>query len=130
MPERPSPTQPLMIELQGERYVRLSGEETSEAETIDSMPAAPRRQERSAPAMIQTAAATELAPAILVFRDGHREEVSDYTIADGILYTSGDPYTGGSWNRKIELSSLNLPETVKSNQLRGVKFRLPSSSTK
>jgi len=41
-----SPSQPLMIELQGDRYVRVSGEETSEAELIDSekidsMPNAP-----------------------------------------------------------------------------------------
>jgi hypothetical protein len=128
VPERPSPPrQPLTIELQGERYVRLSGEETSEAETIDSMPAAPRRRpERAVPAAIEPAAATELAPAVLVFRDGHREEVSDYTITDGILYTRGEPYSG-TWSRKVDLSSLDLRETVKSNQLRGAKFRLPSS---
>ena len=62
-----------------------------------------------------------------MFRDGHREEVSDYTIADGNLYTHDDYYTNGSWNRKIELSSLNLLETVRSNQSRNVRFRLPSS---
>jgi hypothetical protein len=128
VPERPSPpTQPLMIELQGDRYVRWSGERTSEAERIDSRPA-PRRPERPVQTAIEPAAATELAPAVLVFRDGHREEVSDYTITGGILYTSGEPYSGDSWNRKVELSSLDLPETVKSNQLRGAKFRLPSSS--
>ena len=128
MPERsPSPTQPLMIELQGDRYVRLSGEEASETEMIDSIATAPRRQERSAAAAIRPAVINESAPAVLVFRDGHREEVSNYTITDGILYTAGDPYTGGSWNKKIELSSLNLPETVKSNHLRGVRFQLPSA---
>lgn len=128
VPERSSsPAQPLMIELQGDRYVRLSGEETSEAEMIDSIAATPRRQERSATAATQPAAANESAPAVLVFRDGHREEVSNYTITDGVLYTAGDPYTGGSWTRKIELSSLNLPETVKSNHSRGVIFQLPSA---
>ncbi len=66
-------------------------------------------------------------PAVLVFRDGHREEVSEYTIADGALYTRTDYYTAGSWNRQIELSALNLPDTVKSNQSRGVRFQLPSS---
>jgi hypothetical protein len=94
---------------------------------IDSIATAPRRQERSAAAAIRPAVINESAPAVLVFRDGHREEVSNYTIADGILYTAGDPYTGGSWNKKIELSSLNLPETVKSNHLRGVRFHLPSA---
>ena len=72
------------------------------------------------------AADPELVPAILIFRDGHREEVSEYTIADGSLYTRADYYTNGSWNRKIELSSLNLSETVRSNQSRGVRFQLPS----
>jgi len=69
----------------------------------------------------------ESATAILVFRDGHREEVSEYAITNGILYTSDDPFAVGYWNRKVELSSLNLPETVSSNQTRGVKFRLPSA---
>jgi hypothetical protein len=124
----PSPAQPLLIELQGDRYVRVSGPETLGAEMIapqkfDQAPHPPRRQERRSVAAV---AAPELPPAVLVFRDGHREEASDYTIADGILYTRGD-YTNGSWNRKIELSSLNLPETVKSNQSRGVRFQLPTA---
>ena len=128
MPERPtSPTQPLMIELQGDRYVRLSGEETSDTQMIDPTLDVFRQHDRSAVARIQPVAAEESAPAILVFRDGHREEVSNYMITDGILYTAGDPYTGGSWNRKVELSSLDLPETVKSNQSRGVRFQLPSA---
>ncbi|HEY6373690.1 MAG TPA: hypothetical protein VIX37_24155 [Candidatus Sulfotelmatobacter sp.] len=115
------PLQPLMIELQGDRYVRVSGPETSGAEMIDRMP------ERESSALIHAVAAPELPPAILVFRDGHREEASEYTIADGVLYTRSDYYTTGSWNRKIQLSSLDLPETFKSNQSRGVKFQLPSS---
>lgn len=130
VPDRPSsPAQPLMIELRGDRYVRVSGPETSGAEMItpekfDQAPNPPRRRERRSGAAV---AAPDLPPAVLVFRDGHREEASDYTIADGILYTRGDYYTNGSWNRKIELSSLNLPETVKSNQSRGVRFQLPTA---
>jgi len=64
---------------------------------------------------------------VLVFRDGHREEVSDYTIADGVLYARGDYYRDGAWNRKIELKSLNLPETIHSNDARGVHVQLPTS---
>jgi hypothetical protein len=115
------PVQPLMIELQGDRYVRVSGPETSGAEMIDRMP------ERPPSAPIHAITIPELPPAVLIFRDGHREEVSEYTIADGILYTRSDYYTTGSWNRKIQLSSLDLPETFSSNQSRGVKFQLPSS---
>lgn len=60
-----SPAQPLMIELQGDRYVRLSGGETSDSQMIDSIATMPHRQERSAPAEIQPVAPTESAPAVL-----------------------------------------------------------------
>jgi hypothetical protein len=130
----PSPKQPLMIELQGDRYVQVSGDEGSGTEIVDSerndsMRNAPRRQNRpvtTSSAAIHAVTTRELVPAVLVFRDGRREEVSNYTITDRGLYTSGDYYADGSWTRKIELSSLNLPETVKSNQSRGVKFQLPT----
>jgi hypothetical protein len=62
---------------------------------------------------------------VLVFRDGHREEVSAYTITGGAIYAPADFYRDGSWNRKIELSSLDLPETLKSNYSRGLRFQLP-----
>jgi hypothetical protein len=134
-----SPAQPLMIELQGDRYVRVSGEEMpgeqfvdSDSEIRDAERASGRKSRASdsvIPAsVIPAAAAQELPPAVLVFRDGRSEEVSEYTIADGVLYTRSDYYTTGSWNRKIALSSLNLLETTKSNQARGLRFRLPSAS--
>ena len=128
----PSPAQPLMIELQGDRYVRVSGPETSGAEMIEPARIGQRQdaasQRRPSGSAVAAMDAKELAPVVLVFRDGHREAASDYTIADGILYTSGDPYnTGGSWNRKIELSSLNLSETITSNKSRGVPFQLPTA---
>jgi hypothetical protein len=126
-PERPSaPAQPLMIELQGDRYVRLSGPEMSGAEMVDHMPDPSPRTEHLSGAANQAIAAAELPPAVLVFRDGHREEAAEYTIADGVLYTHADFYATGSWNRRIELSSLNLSETIQSNQSRGVTFQLPS----
>jgi hypothetical protein len=91
---------------------------------IDPLPDSAPHEER---ATIHPVSATELPSAVLVFRDGHREELSDYTIADGVLYTRSDYYSNGDWNRKIELGSLNLPETIKSNQSRGVRFQLPSA---
>jgi hypothetical protein len=69
----------------------------------------------------------ELAPTMLVYRDGHREEIREYSIADGVLYARGDYYAVGYWNKKIELVALDLPQTVKANQERGVKFVLPDS---
>jgi hypothetical protein len=123
----PSPAQPLVIELRGDRYVRISGEEDSGAEVMNQG-STPSRRPANLPVPASSEVRTqELIPATLIFRDGHREEVSDYTIADGVLYAGANLYTDGSWNRKIELSSLNLPATIKSNQSRGVRFQLPSS---
>jgi hypothetical protein len=65
--------------------------------------------------------------AVLVYRDGHRQETSSYTIADGILYASADYATTGAWNQKIALSSLNVPETVATNSSRGLHFQLPAA---
>jgi hypothetical protein len=116
------PAQSLMIELQGDRYVQVSGDQASsgQAQMIDPTPAAARSR---ATAKVQP----ERVPTTLVFRDGRREEVSDYTIADGVLYASADYYSTGAWNQKIPLSSLNLDETVSLNRARGVEFRLPSA---
>jgi hypothetical protein len=138
-----SQSQPLMIELQGDRYVRVSGPEGSGAETemigpklidhavgrktLDRQINDRQMNDRATRGAIHTSAVPELPPAVLVFRDGHHEEASEYTITDGILYTCGDPYTGGPWNRKISLSSLNLSETIASSQSRGVRFRVPQS---
>jgi hypothetical protein len=145
--ERPSaPAQPLMIELQGDRYVRVSGPEASgsqmidremidrgmsDREMIDRDPINRQKADRTSDSQPRserppTAPPVATASAILIFRDGHREEISDYTIADGVLYTRADYYTTGSWNRKIVLSSLNLPETITSNQSRGANFPLPA----
>ena len=120
-----------MIELQNGRYVRIS----STAANGEVLPNYNRSQaniksERlTRLKSIHPAAspAQNLPPAVLVFRDGHTEEVRDYTITDGTLYARGDYYTDGYWNKKIELSTLNIAETLQSNTTRNVKFVLPSS---
>jgi hypothetical protein len=125
-PERTAPpAQPLLIELQGNRYVRISGDETSGTQMID--------QDSTARGVISASAAKptpapEQISTLLVFRDGHHEEVSDYTIVGGILYSAGDYYAGGMGNKTIQLSALNLTETVASNRSRGVAFRLPRAA--
>lgn len=119
--EVPAPTaQPLMIELQGDRYVQVSGDEESGAQQIDQPVV-------RASAKSITQQRPQQSPVLLVFRDGHSEEISSYTIENGILYSTADYYTAGSWNRKIELSSLNLPATLNSNRSRGVPFMLPTA---
>jgi hypothetical protein len=104
---------PLMIELQGDHYVRVSGQTSS-----SKQPAATLRSEPTPQG--------ELPPAVLVYRDGHTEQVSDYVIANGTLYSRADYWEQGSWTRNIQLSALDLRATIATNQASGVKFVLPS----
>src|SRR5882672_2573290 len=114
----PQAAQPLLIELQGNSYVRLSGPDDIHTGTSRTEPARQELRPSSLFASVNNhpSAAASLAPVTLIFRDGHHDEVSDYTIADGILYTRGDYYADGSWRKKIELSTLDLPQTIKLNQ--------------
>ena len=73
---------------------------------------------------------SELAPVLLVFRDGHSEEVRNYIIADGILHASGDYYTDGYWNKKIALSTINLQQTLEANAKRNVNSASPNPRTR
>jgi len=120
-----------MIELQNGRYVRLNstaanGEVLPRSTQTQSAkltrPNFPRQAASNA-----SAQTTALAPATLVFRDGRTEEVRDYAIANGTLYARGDYYTDGYWNKKIDLSALNIAETLQTNAARNVKFVLPAS---
>jgi len=116
--------EPLMIELQGDRYVRFSGDGQNNRNTIDSAEMrSPRILERSSSSRDS---ATELPPAVLVFRDGHQEQVQDYVIASGTLYARGDYWQSGSWRKDIQLSALDIPATLTANHNHGVKFVLPS----
>jgi len=116
------PSQPLVIELRGDRYVQVSGDEGSHAQVIEEPALNPdgkkMRVQRPSPPQHNV---------VLIFRDGHREEVSNYTVADGFLYASSDYYTAGAWMRKVAVSDLNVPETVVANQSEGAAFRLPSA---
>lgn len=118
----PAPSQPLMIELQGDRYVQVSGDQSSYSEMIDSP--APAKLVTRPNAPIYSGASS---PAVLIFRDGHREEVSGYTIADGRLYVTSNYSTTGFWIQKIELSALDVPETIAANNQHTHPFRIPSA---
>jgi hypothetical protein len=125
-PVNSSPPQPLLIELQGDRYVRISGEPDSQAQFIDEPVASSITPEKKA-AVLRSSRSEQYTITSLIFRDGHREEVSNYSIIDGVLYASSSYFTAGAWIRKVELSSVDLPETIADNQSRGVPFRLPSA---
>jgi hemolysin activation/secretion protein len=74
------------------------------------------------PAKNENHVAEEQIPIVLVFKDGHQMEISNYAIVGNTLYELG-PYT----SHKISLSDLNLKETIQKNDERGIEFSLPSS---
>jgi hypothetical protein len=123
--DAPKPGEPLMIELQGDRYVRISGQAAAGANSAAA--ADQPRTLAETHAVGAPAPPAELVPAVFVFRDGHREESSDYSIIAGVIYARGDYWSQGSWTRQIALTELDLPRTLQANQQRGVHFVLPSA---
>ena len=63
--------------------------------------------------------ASPVDPTVLVFRDGHKLEVTNYAIMGQTLYVF-DTRT-----QKIALGDLDVPATIKANDDRGVEFQLP-----
>jgi len=125
----PKPPESLVMELRGDHWVRLTsygpmaiaGEFGEPQSGAASGPA----QAKGSVAAIR-AQAPELPPAVLVFRDGHQEEVAKYTIVGTTLSIKTDYWNTGSWTRKIPIAELNLAATLQANQERGAKFSLPS----
>lgn len=127
------PTQPLIIELQNGRYIQTSvtaidGQALPLASPMNDAQAndAEASTDRS-PHPAAAPPANNIAPVVLIFRDGHSEQVSDYTIADGMLYARVDYYTDGYWRKQIALATLDIPKTLQTNSAQGATFTLPSS---
>jgi hypothetical protein len=133
-PAPPAPRESLLIEWQGDHFVRT----TTSAKNPAGAPVATDYSETFAAPLSPTvrpgreqknaAQPRELPPTVLVFHDGRREEVSEYTIMSRTIYLKADYWTTGSWTRKIQIADLDVPATLKLNQERGLKFVLPASS--
>jgi hypothetical protein len=129
------PVEPLVVELRGDHWVRLTGYGASEisnqlpaSQIIPAAPAATSTKSKSkvADAAAVSSAEEKLPPAILVFRDGHREEISRYTIINKTIAVKSDYYASGSWTRKIQIADLNVPATLQANRDANTKFALPT----
>ena len=59
-------------------------------------------------------------PTVLVFRDGHQQEVTNYAIMGQTVYVFD------TYKQKIALGDLDVPATIKVNDDRGVEFQLPN----
>lgn len=85
--------------------------------------ASTQTQTPQAPTGITSAAQPPVDPTVLVFRDGHQQEVRNYAIVGDTLYD-----IGGSTAKKIKLADLDLEKTAQVNDQRGVDFQLPKSA--
>jgi len=133
-PPPPAPTappeaksEPLMIELQGNRYVRFGGTRQSAERGANAAPDYTEANAATSSRAMQPQPQAELPPTVLVFRDGHREQVPEYAIVGSTIYASADYRQNGYWTKNIQLSALNIPATVSANHDNGVKFILPSA---
>lgn len=118
------PIEPLLMENRDGQWVRIPT--ASQMQTIPASTQSSNLQ----PGITGSAGAftpvPELPPAQIVFRDGHTEEVQKYMIQAGVLYTSSDYWTTGTWTRKIPLADLDIPASLELNKERGTKLNLPS----
>lgn len=123
---------PLLIEWQGDRYVRLTSDSGNSRTTqpdyvANAKPLPSEKHSANAITAAEPRTRVEPPPTTFVFRDGHQEQSSDYSIISGVIYARGDYWTSGSWSKQIPLAQLDLPATAKANQDRGAPFRLPTA---
>jgi len=130
-PPQPKPS-PLLIELEGDRYVRYGGA-ARPSETDATYPGPVREPKaasdaaRSSARRMDAISPSPLAPTVLIYRDGHREQIPDYAIVGRILYAhSANNAQPGYGMRSIEVSALDIPATVAANRENGVNFVLPA----
>jgi len=119
-------SEPLMIELQGNRYVRFGGTQQSPERSTNSEPDYSEAKAGDSPHLTERRTKPELPPTVLIFRDGHREEIPEYAIVGSTLYASGNYWQSGQWTKTIQLSALDIPATAQANHQAGVNFMLPS----
>jgi hypothetical protein len=128
----------LLIEWQGDRYVRYTSASTKPGQSaaqLDYAEPANGSPPTSIPGRLQAGTrvqpSQELAvaqlPTVLIFRDGRQQEVSNYAIVGQTIYVGSDYWVSGAWQQTVPIAQLDLPATMRLNQARGVKFTLPSS---
>ncbi len=132
-PPAPAPVTPapdsVVIELQGDHWVRVTNYGQSQMDGQSGRPESARAANPETAAAPRSEAAESvraLPAAVLIFRDGHREEIGKYVVVGSTLYASADYWSSGSWTREVQLSALDVPATLKLNQDRDTKFTLPS----
>jgi len=82
-----------------------------------------KAEAEAAPAPQPEQPVAEQPPTVLVFKDGHQQQVVNYAIVGSTLYDLSNGRT-----RKVALAELDLRATVQQNDQRGVDFQLPAGT--
>jgi hypothetical protein len=106
----------VLLELQGDHWVRTTS--YGQPQIVGQLYRPEPEQASNPPAAPPSA--------VLVFRDGHKEEIGKYCIIGATIHIDTDYWSTGSWTRTVQIPDLNVPATLKLNQERGTHFRLPS----
>jgi hypothetical protein len=128
-PPAPIPAPPLLLEIRDGQWVRVP---TGGEMELDAQTGKPDGVQTSSlhtgitESAVPAAPLPQLPPAVIVFRDGHTEEVPKYMIRGAVLYVSPDYWSTGSTSRQIPLAEVDIPASLKLNKERGTKFSLPS----
>ena len=61
-------------------------------------------------------------PTVLVFRDSHKQEVENYAIMGSTLFVLSGR------RARIPIAELDVPETIRQNQSRGLEFHIPDQA--
>lgn len=126
VPENQEPEQPALTVFENRSQVRLAPNPTPVQTPYESQPEQPRPESPS-----QTFAgghhqmspvSEEQIPMVIVFKDGHEQEISNYAIVGDTLYDLGNFVA-----HKIKLVDLDLKQTIQKNEQRGVEFNVPAS---
>jgi hypothetical protein len=64
----------------------------------------------------------EQIPVLIVYKDGHEQEIQNYAIVGDTLYDLGNLVA-----HKIKLADLDLKQTIQKNEQRGVDFNVPTT---
>jgi hypothetical protein len=64
----------------------------------------------------------EQIPVLIVYKDGHEQEIHNYAIVGDTIYDIGT-----SIAHKIKLADVDLKQTIQKNEQRGVDFTVPAS---
>jgi hypothetical protein len=120
------PPESLILENRGGQWVRIPSASQMPVAQPYVEPAASSSGPRAASSNGTPTPPDKLPPAVLVFRDGHEEQVARYVVQGYILYTNSDYWSTGSWTREIPIAQLDVPASVKRSAERGGIFSLPT----